>query len=365
MADQMLFKHLRNVGASKELQPSYPDLSGPPPPSLPFATENAPSAPRDGATADQTRYTNACARCDEPVSLAKSAYVVLSCDHFMHVVCLLGNAHSVLNTEAGALGGHRFCTQCVRERAAHGTLQTYIDRDLIVKQLRTRHQAATNVWFPDDMVHARLELDNKKIDAILGRGSRSWLSAHNDYDAIRAYTQDEALEALHTHGRTFVAIFDNDKTGLNIYDLYRFGVQSYAQLQSLGFNPVLHTGTGWRDVSPLWLVHELYHISDAELFQQSTADKLLLSKPRAEELWLCGVTMADLVKHGMDKAALLAWPASPSLLVKYLGMDLAALHRLGVGPDDFKRTKKWRDDQRHELVAPLYSELCTLQRSNK
>ena len=321
-----------------------------------FIAPNPLPPPTAPVTAASQTPDNECAKCDSDVETSKSAHCILACGHKMHIDCFM-KEFGTREMQAAKMGGHKHCSLCLKQRSDDNTLRTFIDRDVILKTLRSAYEKDTH-----RPVYSKPELQNgvvneATIDAILGRRSTDLLfRKHNDYDLWRNKPEPQLVEDLLASNRTFTAIFDNLKSGLSLQDLYGVGVRTFTSLIRLGFN-ITHLNRSWRRVSPLWMLHELYDVVDADLFQRYTANDLLDQRVRVEELWMCNIDIASLLENGLTKRNLLSYPVGPALLVKYLGVCPATLHRLDVTRADFGKFKHWKECTKDPIVEPIYMAL--------
>lgn len=322
----------------------------------PFATP----APSRSATPE----LNECAKCADAVETLGRAFVDLACGHKMHIRCFIDTiGGSTANTSAlddSKMGGVHFCVHCVRMiHDGSANCDTQIDASQLIKALISNFERETGKrYYPRHELNSQ-EPTEQLINVVLGRGNRDMLMRqHDDYDKFMYASEKTLVGELKQRRRDFTAIFDSgQQRAITLQDIYVFGIRTYESLCALGFSPSIHLSQGWRKICPLWMLHEMYNVSVENLFEQCTARDLLLTLTRPEDFWLAGATVEKLIDNNISINDLLRYPARPSLMVKYLGLNAACLRRLGMRKEHVKKSKHWARDAKNKLVAPLLKDL--------
>lgn len=323
-----------------------------------------PSAPM-ASRASSPERESLCGKCCTPIDRCGRAYAELACGHQMHVACFLAvfgklASPGVPVIDDRRIGGAANCAQCVKQlHDEGGSFDSQIDERRILKALITKYEQDNRRQFLDATKLREMEASEDLIDRVLNRASTTGLfRRHTDYDSWREYGEPRLCAELSKRDRTFTSIFDNNKgKELTLQDLFVFGVRSYDALVSIGFMPAVHLTKGWRNTCPLWMVRELYNVTDSQLLERCPAAALLETGCRPEELWLVNINVDKLIDNGLSMQALVAYPAKPSMLVKYLGLRAADLRRLGASRLHFSNCRRWSAETNNRLVAPLYKGL--------
>lgn len=291
-----------------------------------------PSAPPESRVA-------LCGRCskDVPTTTNGATYVTLSCAHKMHNRCFIALITALKRHETcdEQFGGPSVCTQCVGNNFGPGSIvpTTRIDRAETLKWFRAAYNTKYRIPYATALLDADLTLEEKRC--ILGIAASRFTVDRTDYSpfgASSASSEDVTKELLRRN-RRIDDILAVTSCKFNAQHLYRFGVRTKEHIKALGYNPFLHGSSAYRDRTPLWMMVELYNVDDTDLFEVYAADTLLATNLIPKELWLCDITVAQLIERGVSKEAFLRYANNvkePLDLFVYLALEPVHLTRLGI-----------------------------------
>jgi hypothetical protein len=366
---------------------SYPDLHMPVEEALPVPQASA-SAPVDPELQRiQAVCEKTCASCKkEWFSQTGSAFVVLSCQHKMHVSCFSASLAKKKPTDG--VGGVKDCEHCVDAALRSGTSSSDNDPDLdltaCASEMYEKHRKQTSI---DTEAIMRGGVTNEILFAIAGVSPpslrklpsmsslyslltrKSEAAEGNEADALvdevaefasRLPRGDELVDYLNNQKppRTLNMILKTFK--VNLAHFVTVGINSIDQLKRIGFDVREHLDPIYRPVMPVYLLAQTFGLSyDEHLANVVTPAELSDMRLMKRELRLLGVTVAKLIAtKKWNKDALLKLHVAPSQMIKYLGLEFAHLKILGFQASDFDREPLWqaektKDPQIRELVARL------------
>lgn len=382
-----------------ESQPSinYPllnDVYTTPPGGALADSASAPEVDSESA-ARERMYAQSCGVCKSTsVALPGFAYAVLSCQHRVHVTCLLGK-HGLAQSE-NRIGGASICAHCydIATRTG-GTLaqdDPDIDLDKCARELHQMHiqqssvdtEAIMRAGVSDEIL--RDITGERSASSVLGVGrvlpspqkiiglfrSQADVSAADDdvdESAVAAAAAaaapslprgDALVEYLNAKRppRTLDAILNTFR--VNLAHLFVAGITTIDQLKAIGFDVRRHLNVDFRPVLPVYLLATAYDLSyDRHMRGVVTPAQIAQMHLSKREMRLLGVTVSKLIEtRQCTKQTLLDIGMRPSHMIKYMQLEQAHLEVLHFTAADFERNELWKQDlhsnaQVRELASRL------------
>lgn len=315
------------------------------------------------------------------VSTTGTAYVVLSCQHKVHMRCFT----KTLSAEKmdDRIGGTKICQHCVELALRGGANNAQNDPDLdfkeCVKVMRSKHIVASGGIDTDRIMTNGLHngilytiMGDKppstgslwpnpaKIVSIFSSSVNAGEEEDNnegDDEAISLPIGDELIAYLKAKGRTLDDILNTFK--VNLAHLFVAGIRTVDQLKEIGFDAKKHLHNTYRPVMPVFLLADSFGLSwDEHLKDVISPLELSTMKLTKRELHLLGVTATKLIETKQcNKQAILNFRIKPSELMKYLGMEFVHFKILGFTARDFDNEQWSRDKKEHPHIAELVAEL--------
>jgi hypothetical protein len=344
---------------------SYPLLND-----TPYAS--APPLLLPSAATSVASVAGSCGRCSKHVlgygeASAARVFVVLSCTHLMHASCFVDAVVEQKREKScdEAFGGPTQCARCLETLPDGGVSDAVNSRDAVLKEFTRNFVNKYAADYSQAAANRELTIDEKR--AILGIAPSMFSADKTDYEqfgrASSCLPSAELVRELLRRGRTLDTIFASTKMPINAQHLYRLGVASLDDLQTLGYDVLKHGAAAYRSKCPFWMLNELYRLDHSDLFRVHTGDTLMRLNLTPKEMWLCGVTMDHLVEHGLRKETFLAYGHRPPEILRFLDLKHAHFIRLGVRLDELD--ERWRAAARDD-ATPLARRLrAILENINK
>lgn len=310
-----------------------------------------------------SQNSNTCAKCSQQVSTPAqnkgSVFVVLSCKHTMHASCFVKTVteQGLVDSCDNDFGGAKQCSRCF-DSIPSGLASVEInDRRKVLAEFRSSFTAQYKVNWSEGLRESALTPE--EIRAILGITLSMFSSDKTDYSLYGRQnnrSSEELVMELISRGRTIDVIFASQQMKLDVHHLYRFGIQTMEQLVRLGYNALKHGDAAHREKCPYWLLSELYGFSSDNLLDDITPNALLSKALKPSELWLCGVSMQNLVDRGLSKQKLLAYRGNIVDMINYLDLTHAHLNKLEIKQSDWPPA--WREYVKSDArVATLFKHI--------
>lgn len=347
------------------------------------------SAPEvDAETARREKaYGLACGICKgEELAAPGLAYVVLSCQHKVHVTCLF--AKKGIDKSENRIGGASLCAHCydiaLRTGGSLDDADPDIDIDRCFRELYEMHKRQSNI--DTEKILSTGITDNVLYD-IMGEKAAGFTPRLPSLSAISSLFQsqtdinedlpecpvrlprgDDLVQYLNEKKppRKLDTILDTFK--VNLANLYKAGITSMEQLQAIGFDVKRHLSVDFRPVLPVYVLTKYFDLSyDKHLNGVVSPSDIAAMRFSKREMRLLGITVSKLLEtRQCTKKTLIDIGMRPSHMIKFMGLEFAHLQILNFAAADFEKAPLWHEDyRRNQQVRELAARLPTLQQKQK